>query len=193
MLLAWEGVLPWVEAIYPMKPYLVNDTIQGVASIHGDIHEGQHHQSVEKKHHLPQLMSFPQPTWNLCETSMLFQTSGYHMYSRGSVVLQTSNRANFEKNQEIITCLMYVPSTCTKTVVCIRHGAGQFSCEDSFWCMWPVTHALITRLSSGAFSVHSFSCSKYQGQRAVHRCWWAAGNPVNVWHHSTRYCLVTAV
>ena len=52
MFLAWEGVLLWVED--PMKPYLVNDTIEGVASIHGDIHEGQHHQSFEKKHHLPQ-------------------------------------------------------------------------------------------------------------------------------------------
>ena len=77
MLLAREGVLPRVED--PMKPYLVNDTIEGVASIHCDIHEGQHHQSFEKKHHLPQQMSFPKPTWNFCETSMLFQTSGYHM------------------------------------------------------------------------------------------------------------------
>ena len=57
MLLASEGVLPWVED--PMKPYLENDTIEGVASIHGDIHEGQHHKSFEKKHHLPQQMSFP--------------------------------------------------------------------------------------------------------------------------------------
>ena len=162
MLLAWEGVPPRVEAIYPMKPYLVNDTIEGVASIHGDIHVGQHHQSFEKKHHLPQQMGFPKPTWNFRETSMPFQTSGHHMYSRGYVVLQMSNRAKFEKNQEIITCPIYVPSTCTKTVVWTRHGAGQFSCEDSFWCMWPVTHALITRLSSGAFSVNSSSCSKSQ-------------------------------
>ena len=72
-------------------------------------------------------MSFPKPTWNFCETSMLFQTSGYHMYSRGCVVLQTSNRTKFKKNQEIITCPMYIPSTCTKTVVCTRRGAGQFS------------------------------------------------------------------
>ena len=97
---------------------------------------------------------------------------------------------SFEKNQEIITCPRYVPSTCTKTVVCSRHGAGQFSCEDSFWCMWPVTHAIITRLSSGASSVNS---SKSQGQRVVQRCWWAAGNPVDVRCHSTRYCLATAV
>ena len=125
MLLSWEDVLlPWVEAMYPMKSYLVNDTIEVVASIHGDIHERQHHQSFENKLNLP--------TWNFCETSMLFQTSGYHMYSRGYIVLQTSNRAKFEKNQEIGTCPMYVPSTCTKTVVCTRHGAGQFSCEDSF-------------------------------------------------------------
>ena len=161
MLLAWEGVLlPWVEAMYPMKSYFVNDTTEVVASIHGGIHERQHHQSFEKKHNLPQQMSFSEPTWNFCETGMLFQTSGYHMYSRGYVVLQTSNRAKFEKNQEIVTCPMYVPSTCTKTVVCTRHGAGQFSCEDSFRCMWPVTHALITRLSSGAISVNSSSCSK---------------------------------
>ena len=193
MLLSWEGVLPWVEAIYPMKPFLVNDTIEVVANIHGDIHEGQHHQSFEKKHNLPPKMSFPKPTWNLCETSMLFQTSGYHMYSRGYVVLQTSNRAKFEKNQEIVTCPMYVPSTCTETVVCTGHGAGQFSCEDSFRCTWPMTHALITRLSSGAFSVNNSSCSKSQGQRAVHRCWWAAGNPVDVRCHSISYCLTTAV
>ena len=151
MLLAWEGVLPWVEAIYPMKPYKVNDTIEDVANIHGDIHEGQNHQSFEKKRHLPQQMSFPKPTWNFCESSMLFQTSGCHMYSRGYVVLQMSNRAKFEKNQEIVTCPIYVPSTCTKTVVCARRRAGKFSCEDSFWCMWPVIQALITRLSSGAF------------------------------------------
>ena len=112
---------------------------------------------------------------------------------RGYVVLQTSNRAKFEKNQEIITCPMYLPSTCTKTVICTRHGAGHFSCEDSFWCMWPVTHALITRLSSGAFSVKGSSCSKSQGQLAVHRCWWAAGNQVDVQRHSIRYCLATAV
>ena len=135
MPLAWEGVIPWVEAIYPMKPYLVKDTIEFVASIHGDIHEGQHHQSFGKKHNLPQQMSFPKPTWNFYETSMLLQTSGYHMYSRGYVVLQTSNKAKFEKNQEIVTCPMYVPSTCTKPVVCTRHGAGQSSCEDSFRCM----------------------------------------------------------
>ena len=48
------------------------DTIEGVASIHGDIHEGQHHQSFEKKQHLPQQMSFLKPTWNFCETSVLF-------------------------------------------------------------------------------------------------------------------------
>ena len=190
MLLAWESVLPWVEAIYP---HLVNDTIEVVASIYGYIHEGQHHQSFEKKHNLPQQMSFPMPTWDFCETSMLFQTAGYHMYSRGFVVLQTSNRAKFEKNQEIVTCPMYVSSTCTKTVVCTRHGAGQFSCEDSFRCMWPVTHALITRQSSGAFSLSSSNCSKFQGQRMVHRCWWAAGNLVDRRHHSTRYCLATAV
>ena len=100
---------------------------------------------------------------------------------------------SFKKDQEIITCPMYVPCTCTKTVACTRHGAGQFSCGDSFWCMWPVTHALITRLSSGAFSVDSFSCSKSQGQWAVHRCWWAAVNPVDVRRHSTRYCPATAV
>ena len=123
--------------------------------------------ALRKKRHLPQQMSFPKPTWNFCETSVLFLTSGYHMYSRCYVVLQTSNRANFEKNQEIITCPMYVPSTCTKTVVCTRRVAGQFSCEDSSSCMWPVTHALITRLSSGAFFVKSSSCSKSQGQRAV--------------------------
>ena len=73
------------------------------------------------------------------------------MCSRGYVVLQTSNRAKFEKNQEIITCPKYVPSTCTKTVVCARHGAGQFSCEDSYWCMWPVTHALIKGCHLGYF------------------------------------------
>ena len=176
-----------------MKPYLVNDTIEVVASIDGDIHEGQHQQSFEKKHDLSQQMSFPKPSWNFCETSTLFQTSGYHMYSRGYVVLQTSNRAKFEKNQEIVTFPMYVPSTCTKTVVCTRHGAGQFSCEDSFRCMWPMTHALITRLSSGAFSVNSSSCSKSQGQWAAHRCWWAAGNSVDVRRHSTRHFFATAV
>ena len=135
MLLAREGVLPWEEAIYPMKPYLVNDAIEVVANIHGDIHEGQHHQSFEKKRNLPQQMSFPKPTWNFCETSLLFQTSGYDMYNRGYVVLQTSNRAKLEKNQEILTCPMYVTSTCTETVVLTGHGAGQFSCEDSFRCM----------------------------------------------------------
>ena len=82
-----------------MKPFLVNITIEVVASIHGDIHEGQHHQSYEKKHNLSQQMSFPKPTWNFCETSMLFQTSGYHLYNRGYVVLQTSKRVKFEKNQ----------------------------------------------------------------------------------------------
>ena len=154
---------------------------------------GSTNRALRKKHNLPQQMSFPKPTWNFCETSMLFQTSGYYMYCRGYVVLQTSNRAKLEKNQEIVTCLMYVPSTCTETVVCTGHGAGQFSCEDSFRCMWPMTHALITRLSSRAFSVNSSSCSKSQGQRAVHQCWWAAGNPVDVRRHSTRYCLATAV
>ena len=107
----------------------------------------------------------------------------------------TSNvkQSKIWKESGIITCPMYVPSTCTKKVVCTRHGAGQFSCEDSFWCMWPVTHALITRQSFGAFSVHNSSFSKSQGQRAVHRCWWAAGNPVDVRRHSTWYCLATAV
>ena len=176
-----------------MKPFLVNYTIEVVTNIHGDVHEGQHHQSFEKKHNLLQQMSFPKHTWNLCETRMVFQTYGYPMYSRGYVVLQTSNRAKFEKNQEIVTCPMYVPTICTETVVCTGHGAGQFSCEDSFWCMWPMTHALITRLSSGAFSVNNSSCSKSQGQRAVHRFWWAAGNTVDVRRHSTRYCFATAV
>ena len=43
MLPVWEGVRPWVKD--PIKPYLVNDTIEGVANIHGDNHEGQHHKS----------------------------------------------------------------------------------------------------------------------------------------------------
>ena len=67
----------------------MNDAIEGVANIHGNIHEGQHHQSFEKRHHLSQQMSFPKSTWNFCETSMLFQTAGHHMYHRGYVVLQT--------------------------------------------------------------------------------------------------------
>ena len=170
MLLAWEGVLPWVED--PMKSYLVNDTIEGVASIHGDIHEGQHHQSLEKKHNLPS-------TNELSQAYLEFLWNQYAL-------------SDFWLSYVIITCPMYVPSTCTKTVVCTRHGAGQFSCEDSFWCMWPVTHALITRLSSRAFSVKSSSCFKSQGQRVVHRCWWVAGNPVDVRRHSTTYCLATA-
>ena len=77
-----------------MKPYLVNDAIEVVSSIHGDT------RALRKGMSCPQQMSFPKPTWNFCETSMLFQTFGYHMYSRGYVVLQTVNRAKFEKNQE---------------------------------------------------------------------------------------------
>ena len=48
MLLAWEGVLPWLEAIYLTEPHDVNNTMEGVAGIHGDIHEAAPSELWEK-------------------------------------------------------------------------------------------------------------------------------------------------
>ena len=178
--------------------------MEGAASIHVDIHEAAPSELWEKA-------SFA-PTWNFCETSMLFRTSGYCMYSRDYV--GPGEWEGFSSNvkqklpgsippakkrlrmiKEIITCPMYEPFTHTKTAVCARHGEVESNqlipCEDSCWGMWSMLYWQGCHLE--AFSVTSSSCPKSQGPRLGNKCWWAAGNPVDVRCHSPRYCPATDV
>ena len=107
----------------------------------------------------------------------------------------SSSLEKFEKNKEIITCPMYEPFTHTKTAICARHVDVESNqlipCEDSCWCMWSMLYWQGCHLQ--AFSVTSSSCPNSQGSRTGQNCWWAAGNPVDVRRHNTRYCLATAV
>ena len=144
---------------------------------------------------------------------MLFQTSGYYMYSRGYVgpgewsgfssnvkhklpgSIPRAKKKKIKKNKEIIACSMYVPFTRTKTAVCARHRKLEsnqlIQCEDSCWCIWSMLYWQGCHLE--AFSVTSSSCPKSQGPRVGHKCWWTAGNPVDVRCHSTRCCPATDV
>ena len=144
----------------------------------------QCHQSLKIKRYLHQQMSCPKPTRNFCKTSIFFHTSGHHMCSRAYVVcwawgmngilLQTSNRnyqeaflelGTFEKNQVIITCPMYVPSTCTKQLSAPGTGRCSQTRLQPMRIPFDACDALITRLSSGWIS--SQQCQLLQVPRTT--------------------------
>ena len=183
------------------------------ASIHGDIHDaGSTIRALRKSVICPNkwaVLNLPGISVKpVCSFRLLVITCTVEVMSglgNEVVFLQTSNinyqeaflelKKKIKKNKEIITCSMYEPFTRTKTAVCARHREVESNqlipCEDSCWCTWPMLYWQGCHLE--AFSVTSSSCPKSQGPRVGHKCWWTAGNPVDVRCHSTRYCPATDV
>ena len=143
---------------------------------------------------------------------MLFQTSGYYMYSRGYVgpgewtgfssnvkqklpgsIPRAKKRLSRIKKKSLVQCMNHLHAR--KTAVWARHGEVESNqlipCEDSCWCMWYMLYWQGCHLE--AFSVTSTSCPKSQGPDVGHKYWWTTCDPVDVRCHSTRYCPVTNV
>ena len=156
MLLAWKGVLLWLEAIYPLEPHLLNNTMEGADSIHGDIHGAALSELCEKASFAPTnelSLAYLEFLWNqyaLSDFWLLYVQQrlcrawgmkGFFFKSQTEITRKySSSWEKIEENKEIITCPMYEQFTRTKIAVCARHGEVESNqltpCEDSCWCTW---------------------------------------------------------
>ena len=184
--------------------------MEGVASIHGDIHEAAQSElwgkaSFVSTNELSAYLEFLWKPYALSDFWLSYvQQRLCWTWGMKFCFLQTLNRNyqeaffelskvweeprnNYLSNAPVCTIYMHWNS-CLRWA---RRGGVKPAYTLRRFLLIYVVHALITRLSSGGIFCHQIQL--FQVPRTTGGAWMLMSNAVNVWRHSIRYCLATAV